>query len=65
MSLWKVPDEETYEMMNSFYQNWLSGMTKQEALRQSALAILKTYRHQYQAAHPLLWGAFILLGNPD
>jgi len=65
MSLWKVPDKETCELMDRFYENWLGeGMGKGEALRQSSLRILHDLRKKHGVAHPLLWGGFILGGNP-
>ncbi|MFQ6104596.1 MAG: tetratricopeptide repeat protein [Candidatus Glassbacteria bacterium] len=65
MSLWKVPDRETYELMNSFYKYWGQGYSKREALRQSVLNVMNDLREKYGTAHPLSWGGFVLLGNPD
>jgi CHAT domain-containing protein/tetratricopeptide (TPR) repeat protein len=65
MSLWRVPDKETGELMSGFYQNWLSGQTKQEALRQSTLNLLNACRSKYGVAHPLLWGGFVMVGDPN
>jgi CHAT domain-containing protein len=65
MSLWKVPDEETCKLMDDFYENWLSGQTKKEALRQAALKILSNRRAKSKSTHPLFWGGFVLLGDPD
>jgi CHAT domain-containing protein len=65
MSLWKVPDRETYRLMSGFYKNWVGeGRRKREALRQSTLTLLNDLRKRYGTAHPLLWGGFILAGNP-
>ena len=64
MSLWKVPDKETYKLMDNFYKNWLGGQTKQEALRQAALKVLNDRRNKHGAAHPYYWGAFVMLGDP-
>ncbi len=57
MSLWTVSDEATMQLMKSFYQNWLSGMPKQEAFRKAQ------QQTQSQFAHPYFWGAFILMGQ--
>ena len=65
MSLWKVPDRETFDLMRVFYESRAAGMAKRAALRHSALKVLRSKREQYNAAHPLLWGAFVLLGDPD
>jgi CHAT domain-containing protein/tetratricopeptide (TPR) repeat protein len=65
MSMWQVPDRETSEFMISFYHNWLSGMSKKEAFRQSVREVIKVQRAETGCAHPFLWGAFILTGDPD
>ena len=65
MSLWKIPDRESAELMTGFYTRWLEGMSKREALRASALGILRHSRAAYGHGHPLLWGGFILAGNPN
>jgi CHAT domain-containing protein len=64
MSLWNVPDRETAELMNGFYERWLQGMSKAEALRASALELLHQARTEKGHGHPLLWGGFVLAGNP-
>lgn len=65
MSLWKVPDKETGELMDDFYKNWSTGRTKKQALRQSALKVLNACKAKYGAAHPLFWGAFVMVGDPN
>ena len=57
MSLWDVDDEATQILMTSFYQNYLKGMTKQEAL----LEAQKTVRVTPGFSDPEYWAAFILL----
>lgn len=54
MSLWKVPDKETVELMELFYLNWLGGMTKHEAFYESQKEMRKKY-------DPYYWAAFILI----
>ncbi len=58
MSLWKVPDQQTQELMVDFYQRILAGEPRAEALRQAQLAMKATY------PDPLYWGTFICQGNP-
>jgi CHAT domain-containing protein len=65
MSLWKVPDKETGDMMGTFYNKWLSGLSKKEALRQSTLDVLNACRTNDGIAHPLFWGGFVIVGQPD
>ncbi|MGH9972202.1 MAG: CHAT domain-containing tetratricopeptide repeat protein [Pyrinomonadaceae bacterium] len=58
MSLWKVPDAQTQELMEGFYARILAGEPRAEALRQSQLEMKKKY------PHPVNWGAFICQGDP-
>jgi CHAT domain-containing protein len=58
MSLWKVRDHETQELMADFYGRILKGEPRAQALRAAQLA-MKT-RHP----DPLYWGAFICQGEP-
>jgi CHAT domain-containing protein/tetratricopeptide (TPR) repeat protein len=59
MSLWKVPDEETQELMVDFYRRLLAGEGRAEALRAA--------RHAMKAKYPdpFYWGAFICQGDPS
>jgi CHAT domain-containing protein len=58
MSLWKVPDQQTQELMEDFYQRLLQSQPRADALRQAQLAM--------KAKHPdlMYWGAFICKGDP-
>jgi tetratricopeptide (TPR) repeat protein len=59
MSLWKVPDEPTRELMEDFYRRLLAGQGRAEALRQAQLAMKAKY------PEPFYWGAFICQGDPS
>jgi CHAT domain-containing protein len=59
MSLWKVPDQHTQELMEDFYRRILMGEPRADALRSAQLAMKA--RHP----EPLYWGAFICQGEPD
>jgi CHAT domain-containing protein/tetratricopeptide (TPR) repeat protein len=58
MSLWKVPDEQTQELMVDFYRRILAGEPRANALRQAQLAIKARW------ANPVYWAAFICQGDP-
>jgi CHAT domain-containing protein len=58
MSLWKVPDQQTKDLMVDFYKGLLSGKGRAEALREAQLAMKEKYPDSYY------WGAFICQGNP-
>jgi len=64
MSMWKVRDRETKELMVSFYKNIQSGMNRCQALRQAALNEMKTVKSRYGTAHPFFWGGFVFMGEP-
>lgn len=59
MSLWKVPDEQTRELMEDFYRRLLAGQGRAAALRASQLAMKIRY------PDPYYWGAFICQGDPS
>lgn len=61
MSMWQVPDAETNRLMKLFYENWLAGNNKHEALR----AAQHQLREELKAVgrdQPFYWGAFVLVG---
>lgn len=57
MSLWKVDDDATQLLMTSFYNNYLNGMSKREAL----ITAQKKVRDTPGFEDPYNWAAFILL----
>ena len=54
MSLWKVPDTQTKELMKIFYQNCFNGLSISEALRTAQMEMSKKYPPYYWAAFKLL-----------
>jgi CHAT domain-containing protein len=59
MSLWKVADEPTRDLMVSFYRKLLAGQGRAEALRQAQLEMLGSA----DRSHPFFWAAFIAGGD--
>ena len=57
MSLWKVPDQQTQELMTEFYRRLFWGEGRGEALRNVQLEMRKKY------PDPYYWGAFICQGE--
>jgi tetratricopeptide (TPR) repeat protein len=61
MSLWAVPDKETQELMTLFYDRWLAGATKADALRRAKLELRSRVRKRYGRDLPFYWGSFVLV----
>jgi len=59
ISLWKVEDNATKELMIAYYDKLLANQGRSEALRQTQLEMLKGEEY----AHPYYWAAFIPSGN--
>jgi CHAT domain-containing protein len=57
MSLWKVADEETADLMEDYYQRLLVGEGRSEALREVQLDWLS------RGAHPYYWASFLFSGQ--
>jgi len=58
VSLWKVSDDSSSDLMIQFYKNMLSKKTKSIALQKAKLKLLSS-----QKLPPYFWAAFILIGN--
>ena len=58
MSLWKVPDQQTQELMNIFYEALRRGISCPDALHEAQQRLKQTY------THPFHWGAFICQSDP-
>lgn len=56
MSLWQIPDYQTYELMNHFYIEWLSGRSIDDAFSNAQDFMKTKYPGQ-----PYMWAAFVLV----
>jgi CHAT domain-containing protein len=57
MSLWKVDDQATQELMSKFYSSWLKAGEKQHSFRDAQLSLREKFNHPYY------WGAFVMVGK--
>jgi CHAT domain-containing protein len=57
MSLWKVDDAATQQLMNSFYTNWTKSGDIQKAFKQAQQQLMTKYKEPYY------WGAFVVMEN--
>ena len=59
ISLWKVSDSGTKDLMSAYYQKLLTGEGRSEALQKTQLELLQIPKYR----HPYYWAAFIFSGN--
>lgn len=59
VSLWKVQDRSTADLMVNLYREMGQTQTKAEALRQAKLKLIQQNRY----AHPYYWAPFVLVGD--
>lgn len=59
MSLWKVDDDGTKELMVDYYQRLLNSEGRSETMRQTQLAMLASDNRN----HPFYWASFIVSGD--
>jgi CHAT domain-containing protein/Tfp pilus assembly protein PilF len=57
MSMWKVDDNSTYELMETYYRNLLAGQGRASALREAMRSL------RVSKPHPHYWAPFIALGS--
>ena len=57
MSIWKVDDRVTTDLMIQFYRNWIEGESISDAFQRAQLEIKR------QHPDPFYWGGFILIGG--
>lgn len=57
MSLWKVDDAATQELMSTFYKEWIATGNKHAAFSKAQNTLKKKY------IYPYYWGAFIMVGE--
>jgi CHAT domain-containing protein len=56
MSLWKVDDAATQQLMTNFYTNWVKTGNKQKAFKLAQTQLMAKYKEPYY------WGAFVMMG---
>ncbi len=56
MSLWKVNDEATQQLMTLFYSEWVKSGNKLKSFRDAQLALKNKMKDPY------FWGAFVMIG---
>jgi CHAT domain-containing protein len=56
MSLWKVDDAATQQLMTNFYTNWIKSGNKLAAFKLAQTQLMTKYKEPYY------WGAFVMMG---
>jgi CHAT domain-containing protein/tetratricopeptide (TPR) repeat protein len=57
MSLWKVDDAATQQLMVAFYREWLGGKEKMAAFHDAQVSLKQKF------SHPYYWGGFVMMGR--
>ncbi len=61
-SHWQIPDAQTVDLMERFYETHTAGVALDEAMRQSRQSLAG----DFQTSHPFYWAAFTITGGlPD
>ncbi len=60
VSLWNVNDIATASLMKAFYKNLQHGLSKDDALRQAKLGLIRGQQQAWR--HPYYWAPFVLVG---
>ena len=61
VSLWNANDVTTAELMKHFYRGLSRGQSKDEALRDAKLALIRGQQRSWR--HPYYWAPFVLMGR--
>ncbi len=61
MTLWKIPDETSYELTLRYYGYLKQGFDKAAAMRRAKLDYLE--RKDPFAAHPAVWSSYLVVGD--
>jgi CHAT domain-containing protein len=62
MSLWKVPDQITTNIMKNFYENLTEGLSKDDALRAAQMKFVSVNTDPLYR-HPYYWAGFVVIGD--
>ncbi|MCA9258081.1 MAG: CHAT domain-containing protein, partial [Planctomycetales bacterium] len=65
MSLFKVPDIETRDLMERFYAQLVAGQSPRAALAASQRDFIRVRRELEGGAHPFFWASFVFLGETE
>lgn len=61
-TLWKINDASSSQLMDNFYSNLASGLTKSKSLQAAKLEFINSNKHT-ALSHPYYWSGFIISGN--
>ena len=59
VSLWKVDDASTHQLMTGFYDSYLEGNSYAASLREAKLKLIR----DSGTAFPRTWSGFVLIGQ--
>ncbi len=61
MTLWKIQDRASADLMGKFYSNIKEGTSKDESLRAAKLEYIENEYEEF--THPYFWAGYVIIGN--
>jgi CHAT domain-containing protein len=61
-TLWQVPDRQSVQLMNTFFEKLAGGSPASDALRSAQISLIASRRERFDGAHPFFWAAFTVTG---
>jgi len=63
-TLWSVPDQDTAQLMESFWKELAQGESASKAMRNAQLALMRKSGSEGEPSPPYSWAAFTVSGRP-
>ncbi|WP_353197471.1 CHAT domain-containing protein, partial [Parapedobacter defluvii] len=63
MSLWKIDEQSSTDIITVFYENLKNGESKSTALRNAKLKLM--HQHAGRLSHPYYWAGLALIGDAE
>ncbi len=62
-TLWQIPDEESAQLVEAFFQKLADGNERANSLQLAQMEAIRVLREKRSAAHPYYWAAYTITGK--